>query len=303
MGCIAEYASSRRIQRACQLLGVASSSYYAWQMRQQRTEPTPRTARHQAITEQVVAQHAASDGMLGRRSMQQVLRDQADVQCSLGMVHRIMAEQGLSARRHRRRPTTTRRDPAVAGTIPNRYATPVGTCDFSSVTPGTRTVGDLTYIRTAEGWTYLYTVLDLATRAVIGWSLQAAPTTEGAIAALAMAQGQGRLAPEAIFHSDHGTQYTSTTFGDWCTASNILQSMGRTGVCYDNAVAESFFATLKGDLGRRRQYASRTEVRCVIVNYIEGWYNRQRPHSWNDGHPPLVAWEQCSWPAERLHET
>lgn len=235
--------------------------------------------------------------------MQHLLRDQDGISCSLGMVHRIMAEQGLCARQHRRRTRPRRGLDANPATIPNRLATAEGRCDFASTVPGSRTVGDLTYIRTQQGWSYLYTVLDLATRAVIGWSLQAAPTTEGAIAALAMARAQGRLAPDAIFHSDHGTQYTSSAFGTRCQTTGVRQSMGQTGVCYDNAVAEAFFATLKGDLGRERPYTSRTEARYIIVTYIEGWYNRKRPHSSNDGRPPLLAWDQATWPVPSLHET
>lgn len=300
MGCIATCAGPRRVQRTCQLLGVASSSYYAWRQRQHRTDPTPRQVRHQTIAEKVRAHHTASQGRLGRRPMRQVLRDQDGITCSLGMVHRIMAEQDLCARRHRRY-TTTRRDATAHPAIPNRLADADGTCDFASTEPGTRTVGDLTYIPTHHGWTYLYTVLDLATRAVIGWSLQDAPTSAGAIAALAMARG--RLADNAIFHSDHGTQYTSIAFRDWCRRHGVQQSMGRTGVCYDNAVAEAFFATLKGDLGHGRRYASHAEARCEIVAYIEGWYNRQRPHSHNEGRPPLVAWARATRPAESLHGT
>jgi transposase InsO family protein len=304
MGCIAACAGTRRVRRMCQVLGVASSSYYAWRGRQRRTVPTPRVARHQAVTERIRIQHAAADGRLGRRSMQQVLFDRDGIACSLGMVHRIMAEQRLSARRHRRRVTTTRHDPAARiGMIPNHLATAAGRCDFDSALPGTRTVGDLTYLRTDEGWMYLYTVLDLATRAVIGWSLQDAPTAAGAVAALAMAAARGRLAPGAIFHSDHGTQYTSSAFQHWCARAGVRQSMGRTGVCWDNAVAEAFFATLKGDLGHGRRYASRGEARCVIVGYIEGWYNRQRPHSHNGGRPPLIAWDEATWPPSTLHQT
>jgi transposase InsO family protein len=303
MGCIAECAPTRRVRRTCQLLGVASSSYYAWRRRQHRTAPTPRAARHQAVGEQIRARHAASGGRLGRRPMQQLLRDEDGIACSLGMVHRIMAEQGLAARRHRRRRGITRRDGAAPSAIPDRLVREDGTRDFTSATPGTRTVGDLTYVPTAQGWMYLYTVLDLATRAVIGWSLQDAPTSAGAIAALAMARTRGRLADGAIFHSDRGTQYTSIAFGVWCQATGVQQSMGRTGVCYDNAVAEAFFATLKGDLGHGRRWTTRTAARCEIVTYIEGWYNRQRPHRHNAGQPPLVAWDQATWPRARLHET
>lgn len=303
MGGIAEQAKARRISRTCQLLGVASSSYYAWCARQRRIAPMPRAARRRVITDRIVALHAASGGMLGRRPMQQLLRDREALPCSVGMVHRIMAEQGLWARRHRQRWSTTRRDPVAPPVIPDRYRTPEGRRDFGSAQPGTRTVGDLTYLRTGQGWCYLFTVMDLATRAVVGWSLREAPTAEGAIAALAMARDRGRLAPEAMFHSDHGAQYTSTAFRAWCRQTGIQQSMGRTGVCWDNAVAESFFATLKGDLGRERRYATRTEARCVVVGYIEGWYNRRRPHSWNHGRPPLIAWNQATWPADSLHQT
>ncbi len=302
MGCIAACAGPRHTRRVCQLLGVASSSYYAWRTRGRRAEPTARAARHQAIAERIRLHHAASGGRLGRRLMQQVLRDQDGIACSLGMVHRIMAEQGLCARRHRRRVITTRRDPAAPGAIPNHLATADGRCAFHSAIPGARTVGDLTYIPTERGWTYLYTVLDLATRAVIGWSLQDAPTSEGAIAALAMAHAQGRLADAAIFHSDHGTQYTSIALQTWCRQAGVRQSMGRTGVCYDNAVAEAFFATLKGDLGHGRRWATQTEARCEIVAYIEGWYNRRRPHGYNAGRPPLIAWDHGTWPVASLHE-
>lgn len=144
MGAIAECAASRQVRRACQLLGVASSSYYAWRARGCRTGPTPRAARHQAVSDKIRARHAASGGMLGRRPMQQVLRDQDGIRCSLGMVHRILAEQDLSARRHRRRRSTTQRDPDVNPAIPNRLARADGTCDFTSAVPGSRTVGDLT---------------------------------------------------------------------------------------------------------------------------------------------------------------
>lgn len=303
MGFIAEQATIRSVRRLCRVLEVASSSYYAWRTRTRRSGPTPRPARHQAVTERIQRLHATSNGMLGRRTMQQLLRDQEHMSCSIGMVHRIMTEQRLQARRHRRHVTTTRRDAAERITIPNRYLTADGARDFESPTPGTRTVGDLTYIRTRQGFCYLYTVLDLATRAVIGWSLQAAPTTDGAIAALTMARTQGRLAPQAIFHSDRGTQYTSSRFQRWCQEATIQQSMGATGVCWDNAVAESFFASLKRDLGRHRCYRDQADARCTIVAYIEGWYNRRRPHSWNDGRPPLRAWDLATWPDDVLHET
>lgn len=136
-------------------------------------------------------------------------------------------------------------------------------------------------------------VLDLATRAVTGWALRPTLHTELVSAALSMAHVHQQLGPAAIFHSDRGTQYTSAAFQRQCAALGVTQSMGATGVCWDNAVAESFFATLKSDLvAEVGTFATHRDARAWVVRYIEGWYNRRRPHTWNHGSPPLVAWEQ-----------
>jgi transposase InsO family protein len=300
MGFIAEYAPTCPVTRLTRLLGVAPSSYYAWKRRQARPTPTPRAARRAEITRSITMLHAAHHGYPGRRPMQQLLRTVYGQHCSLGLVHAIMTEQGLAARRHRRRAHRART--ARPANIPNLCRFPDGRPDFTSDRPGAKTVGDLTYIRTTRGWVYLFTVLDLATRAVIGWALAATATTDQAIAALAMAHTHGVLAEAAIFHSDHGPQYTATAFAAWCAAAGVRQSMGETGVCWDNAVAESFYATLKGDLGGIR-FVDLADARRQIVPYIEGWYNRQRPHSWNQGDPPLMAWNRPDWPAPTLHQT
>ncbi len=147
------------------------------------------------------------------------------------------------------------------------------------------TVGDLTYLPTREGWLYL--------AVVIGWALRPSLHTEVVRSALTMAQQHGRLCPAAIFHSDRGSQYTSAAFQAQCAELAVTQSMGATGVCWDNAVAESFFATLKSDLASEvGTFATRQEARAWTIRSIEGWYNRHRPHSSIGGVPPLVAWER-----------
>lgn len=238
---------------------------------------------------------AESGQRVGRRPMRQLLAADG-IPCSAGMVHTIMAEQQLVARRKRAWKRTTVRDPAARtahignhclGTDQQRW--------FHSDRPGTKTVGDITYLPTRQGWLYLAVVLDLATRAVIGWALRPTQHTELVSAALHMAQQHGHLQDGAIFHSDRGSQYTSQLFQDQCAALGVVQSMGATGVCWDNAVAESFFATLKSDLAAEVGiFPTHQDARAWVVRYIEGWYNRRRPHSTNNGLAPMVALERLA---------
>jgi len=221
-----------------------------------------------------------------------------DIPCSPGLVHRIMAEQGLVAQRRRAWKRTTRRDPAARTPhIQNHCQDASGQRCFMSAQPGTKTVGDITYLPTREGWLYLAVVLDLATRAVVGWALRPSLHTDLVSSALTMARQHGHVAAGTIFHSDRGSQYTATAFQDQCAALGITQSMGATGVCWDNAVAEAFFATLKTDLAVEVGiFASHQAARQWTSPYIEGWYNRRRPHSWNNGAAPLVAGAQATAP-------
>lgn len=231
------------------------------------------------LTAAIVTRFAAAHERVGRQPMRQLLR-QDGIPGAPGTVHRIMAEPGLVARRRRAWKRTTRRDPAArTAHMTNPCRDPAGRRSFTSDQPGTIAVGDITYLPTREGWLSLAIVLDLATRAVTGWALRPHLRTELVSAALTMAAQQQRLPGGAIFHRDRGTQYTSAAFQAQCAARGITQSMGATGGCWDNAVAESFFATLKSDLV------------AWVVRYIEGWYNRRRPHSWNHGTAPLIAWQ------------
>lgn len=291
---MAEEATTYPVTVMCRLLAINRASYYRWKERQ-AAPPSARQEWRAQLTAAIVTRFAAAHERVGRRPMRELLR-QDGITCAPGTVHRIMAEQGLVARRRRAWKRTTRRDPAArTAHITNQCRDPAGRRSFTSDQPGAIAVGDITYLPTREGWLYLAIVLDLATRAVTGWALRPHLRTELVSAALTMAAQQQRLPGGAIFHSDRGTQYTSAAFQAQCAARGITQSMGATGVCWDNAVAESFFATLKSDLvAEVGTFATRPEARAWVVRYIEGWYNRRRPHSWNHGTAPLIAWQQHS---------
>jgi putative transposase len=276
----------------CELLDVPRSSYYAWQQRQHRP-PTTREQRHQALTDAIVARFRSCQGRVGRRPLRTLLaRD--GIACAPGTVHRIMAEQGLQANRAKAARRTTQRDPAArTAHIQNHCLDEHGGRDFTSTVPGMKTCGDITYLPTREGWCYLAVVIDLATRAVIGWALRSTLQTDLVRAALMMAHQHGYLRQDAIFHSDRGSQYTSTRFQHVCQDLHVTQSMGAVGVCWDNAVAESFFATLKPDLRAEiGVFRDREAATGWVATYIEGWYNRRRPHTVTAGRPPMIALQQ-----------
>jgi transposase InsO family protein len=151
--------------------------------------------------------------------------------------------------------------------------------DFTATAPGTRLVGDITYLKTGEGWLYLATVTGLATRMVTGWQLADHMRTSLVTGALAMAISHGHAAPRAAFHSDKGAQYTSAEFARFCQANGIRTSTGRTGVCWDNAAAESFFAALKNEMYYRQAFPDRARARFAAADYIEVFCNRVRLHS------------------------
>lgn len=151
--------------------------------------------------------------------------------------------------------------------------------DFTSPVPTYKLVGDITYLRTGEGWLYLATVIDLCTRMVVGWSLSDRMTADIAVAALESAKSRGYVAGNAIFHSDRGAQYTSRTLSEWARANDVRLSCSRTGNCHDNAVAESFFATLKNEMYHRRRFPTRDAAKHAVIEFIEANYNRRRPHS------------------------
>ena len=203
--------------------------------------------------------------------------------CSVGLVAKIMRIEGLEAAQPRAfRVTTIHGEGDV-------YPADFIERDFTSSEPGTRLVGDITYLKTAEGWLYLATVIDLATRMVVGWQMADHMRASLVIEALTMARLHGHVKRKAIFHSDRGTQYACKDFAKYCKKIGVIRSMGRTGVCWDNAAAESFFATLKNEMYYRYRFPTRNRARFAVPEYIEVFYNRKRMHSSIGYRTPLEA--------------
>jgi putative transposase len=252
----------------CRLLRVPRSSFYAWANRVE----TPTQARRRALAAAITDEFAASRQTSGCRRITAAL-NRAGIECSVGLVADLMRELGLAAVQPRayKRTTVPGNAPVAAPDLLER--------DFTADAPGQRLVGDITYLRTGEGWLYLATVIDLATRMVVGWQLAAHMRTTLVTDALRMAIHGGHVAPDAIFHSDRGTQYTSTSFDAFTARHGICRSLGRTGVCWDNAAAESFFAALKNEMYYRQAFATRARARFAVAEYIEVFYNRRRLHS------------------------
>ena len=271
----------------CHKLGVARASFYRW-LRPKALTPTQQ--RHATLTEHVKRVYDREKGKAGRDQIALLLRNEG-IKVAVGTVGSIMRELGLRAVRMKAWKKTTDQDrDARTAHIRNHMLDEHGVRDFSSDTPGTRLVGDITYLRTGSGWLYLATVIDLCTREVIGWAMASHMRTELIIEALAMARDHGRLAKTGVvFHSDRGSQYTSTEFQDWCASNGITQSMGAVGVCWDNAVAESFFSHLKTEMFHQQSFPNHLSARTAVMEYIEVWYNRRRPHRHNGGISPTAA--------------
>jgi transposase InsO family protein len=257
-----------KIAWMCRLLGVPRSSFYAWRSRAE----TATAARRRELAVQVRRVFTAGRGACGcRRVAAQLNRDGHP--CSVGLVAALMRELGLRACQPRAYKRTT-----LPGEQPVTSPDLIGR-EFTAQAPGTRLVGDITYLRTGEGWLYLATVIDLATKMVTGWQLADHMRTSLVTDAVAMAITHGHIAPGAIFHSDKGAQYTSAEFARFCAAHGIGTSTGRTGVCWDNAAAESFFGALKNEMYYRQCFPGRARARFAVADYIEVFYNRKRLHS------------------------
>jgi transposase InsO family protein len=252
----------------CRLLQLPRSSYYAWTRQVETVSALRRRRLEQAVTEAF----AAGRGTYGcRRICAQLNR--TGTPCAVGTVAAIMRRLGLKACQPRAFKCTTIAD-SRAARPPDRLGG-----DFTAERPGERLVGDITYLRTGEGWLYLATVIDLATRMVVGWQLADHMRTSLVVDALDMAIKHGHIRHNAVFHSDRGSQYTSAEYAAFCENNQVLTSTGRTGVCWDNSAAESFFATLKNEMYYRQPFATRARARFAVAEYIEIFYNRQRLHS------------------------
>ena len=264
----------------CRLLGVPRSSFYAW--RRQVAGETATAARRRQLGEHVARVFAAGRGAYGCRRVTAQLNRRGHP-ASVGLVADLMRELGLLACQPRSYKATT-----VAGEDPITSPDLIGR-DFTADAPGRRLVGDITYLRTGEGWLYLATVIDLATRMVVGWQTAGHMRTSLVTDALAAAIDGGHVDPDAIFHSDRGAQYTSAEFALFCKDNRVQTSVGRTGVCWDNAAAESFFAALKNECYHRQHFPTRARARFAVADYIEVFYNRQRLHSTLGYRTPVEA--------------
>ena len=256
----------------CRWLRVSTSGFYD----HLAAVETDRARRRAKLICHVQAAFTLGRGTYGVRRVQQVLRRSHDPEvasASEKLVRSIMAELGFRACQPRASKATTQPDPDASGP-----ADLVGR-DFTAEQPGTKLVGDITYIRTWQGWLYLATVIDCYSREVVGWSMADHMRTGLVCDAITMAAGRGRLQPDAIFHSDRGSQYTSTEFRVHLGAFTLRGSMGKVGQCWDNAMAESFFAALKNELVHRTVFPTIGKARRAVAEYIEVFYNRTRLHS------------------------
>jgi transposase InsO family protein len=263
------------IQRMCRVLAVQRSGYYAWRHRTQST----RAQANQALVALIAEEHSQSRKTYGSPRVQVVLQRKGVV-CGHNRVARLMRLHGIVALPRRRyHPRTTQRQPGVVP-APNRLNQ-----DFSASRPNQKWVCDFTYIETAEGWLYLAVVLDLFSRKVIGWAMSQKMDTALVETALRMALQGRRPSAGLLHHSDQGSQYTSAAYRDCLQAALAQLSMSGAGNCYDNAVMESFFGTLKTECVTA-PFSTRALARTTIFEYIEVWYNRQRLHSTLGYHSP-----------------
>ncbi len=263
----------------CRVLGVSSSGYYAWATR----GLSARAVRDVQLTAQILASHARSDGTYGAP---RILRDLRDVGARVGQkrVARLMAHAAIRGVSRRRFVTTTQRTPG-APPVPDLVQR-----DFTAAAPNQLWVADITYVPTWAGFLYLAVVLDAFSRRIVGWAMATHLKTELVLQALEMARVQ-RRPTGVIHHSDHGSQYTSLAFGARCEAVGVRPSRGTVGDCYDNALCESFFATLECELLDRRTFRAHTDAQIAIFRFIEGWYNPHRRHS-TLGYVSPITFEQ-----------
>lgn len=273
----ADVDSDWSIAEMCRVLGVSRSGFYDWWDR----PPSDRELGDRRLAVEIEAVWECSDRTYGAPRVHRWLRKQG-FEVGRKRVARIMARNGWEGETGRRKVRTTVIDRGATA-AQDRVRR-----DFNPVEPDRVWCGDITYLRTGEGWLFLATVIDLFSRRVIGWSVAEHMRTELVADALAMAAAtRGGTADGVVFHSDRGSQYTSADFGELCDRLGVVQSMGATGVCWDNAAAESFFGTLKRELANRRRWETRADARRDLIRWIEGWFNARRLHSSIDYHAPI----------------
>jgi transposase InsO family protein len=262
----------------CRLLGVSRQGYYAYAHR----PPSRRVVAEAELCEAIRAVFTESGETYGSPRVLRGLKAR-DIRTSKRRVERARSGMGLTPPVPRRQTKTTIRD-ASHPVAPNELAR-----DFTATRPNERWVTDITYVWTDEGWAYVASILDLFSRSVVGWAIDTTITTKLALTALQNAVQRRRPGAGLLHHSDRGCQYTSTQYRARLAELGVIVSMSRTGNCWDNAVAESFFATLKSELIHRRRWHSVIELRQALFEYIEIFYNRRRLHSSLDYKTPATV--------------
>ena len=248
-------------------LGVSRSGYYAWRER----SPSARSIADAALTKRIKAIHSTSRETYGAPRIHAELEDDG-VHVGRKRVERLMKAAGIAGVSRRKSARTTVRDERV------RPASDLVDRNFHAEAPDQLWVADITYVPTWSGFLYLAVVLDAFSRRIVGWAMSHSLKTQLVLDALNMAIAQ-RKPENVIHHSDQGSQYTSIAFGTRCKEAKVRPSMGSVGDAYDNAMCESFFATLECELFERRKFKTRAEARMAIFQFIEGWYNPGRRHS------------------------
>lgn len=265
----------------CRVLQVSRSGYYGWVDR-----PLSDRARdNERLLVLIRASHTASDGIYGALRVTADLRETGEG-CGKNRVARLMRINGIRGVTGYKIPRPVFGKPSIL--IPNHLQR-----QFSVSRPDEAWVTDITYIRTWQGWLYLAVVIDLFARRVVGWSMKPTLAKELVLDALLMSVWRRRPTETVIVHSDQGTQYGSDAWYRFCVSHNLKPSMSRRGNCWDNAVAESFFSSLKKERIKKQIYRTRDQARADIFDYIEMFYNRQRRHS-HLGDVSPVAFEQAS---------
>jgi putative transposase len=269
---IAAQAAQHSVRLLCRVVGVSRSGYTAWRTR----PPSARARGDRALSEQIQQIHAHSRQTYGSIRVRATLRDRGEA-VGRRRVARLMRAAGLRGVHGQRRRVRT--------TVADRTATPASDLVERAFAPAQIGasdrvwLADITYVATAEGWLYLAAILDGFSRRVVGWAMADHLRAELVIDALAMAIQRRQPAPGLIHHSDQGAQYTSVAFGQRLQEAGILPSTGSVGDCYDNAVVEAFFSSLKVERLDRQTWPTRAAAQLAIFEYIEIWYNRQRLHS------------------------
>jgi len=258
------------LRHYCHALEVSLSGYYQYRKRQH--VPAPRTVANRSLLEEILSIYCAHEGRYGYLRVAAELRHRG-VRVGRHRIARLMHDAGLQARHRKRVRITTRPDKRHTPS-PNRLAQ-----HFHIEQTNRVVLSDITYIWTEEGWLFLTVVLDLASRQVLGWSFSDSLEQDGVLDAMERAFARQRPAPGLLFHSDRGSQYTSQATRDLLARYGVIQSMSRSGNCYDNAPMESFFKTLKHELVDWMHYETRDDAARSIVEFIEHYYNRSRLHS------------------------